>query len=73
MGKSRQFAIEYDTMAKSKKNDELDEQGKLFIKAARKAGCSEDEAVFDENIKKIARHKQPVTPQPALPRKPRSK
>lgn len=30
-----------------------------FIKAAREAGCSEDEAVFDENLKNIARHKPP--------------
>jgi hypothetical protein len=35
------------------------EQSQRFIKAAREAGCSEDEAVFDENLKKIARHKPP--------------
>jgi hypothetical protein len=35
------------------------DQRAAFIEAARKAGCSEDEAVFDENLKKIARHKPP--------------
>jgi hypothetical protein len=44
----------------------------LFIEAARKAGCSEDEAVFDENLKKIARHKPPAA-QASAPRKPSSK
>ncbi len=39
-------------------NDQIS-QSKAFIEAARKAGCSEDEAVFDENLKKIARHKPP--------------
>jgi hypothetical protein len=47
-------------------------QSKAFIEAARKAGCSEDEAVFDENLKKIARHKPPAVA-PAPPRKPLSK
>ena len=46
-------------------------QSERFIAAAREAGCSEDEAVFDENLKKIARHKTPVTPAKAPPRKPR--
>jgi hypothetical protein len=76
MGKSRRFAIEYDTMTKAQKTAGPDDQGKLFIEAARKAGCSEDEAVFDENLKKIARHKPPTMPaahSPASPRKPRSK
>jgi hypothetical protein len=52
------------------------EQSQRFIKAAREAGCSEDEAVFDENLKKIARHKPPTAPpmrSPAPPRKPESK
>jgi hypothetical protein len=31
------------------------EQGKRFIEAAREAGCSEDEAVFDEVVKRIAK------------------
>jgi hypothetical protein len=71
MGKSRRFAIEYD-MAKAQKNAGQDNQGKLFIEAARKAGCSEDEAVFDENLKKIARHKPPAAQASTL-RKPPSK
>lgn len=37
-------------------------QRSRFIAAAREAGCSEDEAVFDENLKKIARHKPPGAP-----------
>jgi len=44
------------------KNDAPDarvNQSERFIEAARKAGCSEDEAVFDENLKKIARHRPP--------------
>jgi hypothetical protein len=48
------------------------DQRAAFIEAARKAGCSEDEAVFDENLKKIARHKPPA-PQPAPSGKPQSK
>jgi hypothetical protein len=35
-------------------------QRAAFIEAARNAGCSEDESVFDENLKKIARHKPPA-------------
>lgn len=36
-----------------------------FIEAARKLGCDEDEAAFDEKLKVIARHKPklPATPQ----------
>jgi hypothetical protein len=48
-------------------------QRSRFIAAARKAGCSEDEAVFDENLKKIARHKPLAAPSPKSPAKPRSK
>jgi hypothetical protein len=48
-------------------------QSEKFIKAAREAGCSEDEAVFDENLKKIARHKPLAAPAPKPPAKPRSK
>jgi|HubBroStandDraft_6_1064221.scaffolds.fasta_scaffold550453_1 hypothetical protein len=32
-------------------------QAKRFIDAAREAGASEDEAVFDENLKRIANAK----------------
>src|SRR5580704_800841 len=38
------------TTAKSKSSD----QHKRFIEAARDAECSEDEAVFDENLRRIA-------------------
>jgi hypothetical protein len=52
-----------------KKKQTAETQSKRFIEAARKAGCSEDEAVFDENLKKIARHK-PLPPKPAKTKKP---
>ena len=32
-------------------------QSRLFIEAARKLGCDEDPAHFDEILKKVARHK----------------
>lgn len=32
-------------------------QGRRFIEAAREHGASEDEAVFDENLKQIAQAK----------------
>jgi hypothetical protein len=53
----------------SPKADSGVNQSARFIKAAREAGCSEDEAVFDENLKKIARHKPP----PAAPEPTKSK
>jgi hypothetical protein len=37
-----------------------------FIEAAREAECSEDEAVFDENMKRIAAVAKP--PKPAAPK-----
>jgi len=33
-----------------------------FIEAARALGCDEDEAAFDEKLKRIARHKPGHTP-----------
>jgi hypothetical protein len=55
-------------MANNKKSQS--EQSKRFIEAARNAGCSEEEAVFDENLKKIARHKPPpgLAPEPKKPK-----
>jgi len=38
-------------------------QSKAFIEAARKLGCDEDPAHFDEILKKVARHK-PVKSKP---------
>ena len=38
-----------------------EDQSKRFIEAAREAECSEDEAVFDEALKRIAKAK-PVKP-----------
>jgi hypothetical protein len=37
-------------------------QRQRFIDAAREAGASEDEAVFDENLKRIARPKSATAP-----------
>ena len=57
------------------KNDATDarvNQSERFIKAAREAGCSEDESVFDENLQKIARHKPPAA-KASAPRKLTSK
>jgi hypothetical protein len=59
--------------AKKKQLAANPDQRTAFIEAARKAGCSEDEAVFDENLKKVARHRPPFAPSPLPPPKPRSK
>lgn len=40
-----------------KKKQTTETQSERFIAAARKAGCSEDEAVFDENLKRIVKGK----------------
>lgn len=41
-------------MTKAAKNQEDRAQADRFIKAARAAGCSEDEAEIRENMKRIA-------------------
>ena len=51
-------------MAASKSKPDKKPQSQRFIEAAREAGCSEDEAVFDENLKRIAKAKE----QPKLKR-----
>jgi hypothetical protein len=56
-----------------KKKQTTETQSERFIAAARKAGCSEEEAVFDENLKKIARHKPVAASAPKPTRQPRSK
>ena len=38
----------------------MTEQSKRFIEAARKAGASEDERVFDENLKRIVKAKAAI-------------
>lgn len=40
-----------------KKTKPKSDQRQRFIEAAREAGASEDEAVFRENLKRIAKHK----------------
>ena len=39
------------------KTDEQKSQKERFIEAAREAGCSEDEAVLDETLRRIAKAK----------------
>jgi hypothetical protein len=48
------------------------QQSKDFIEAARKLGCDDDPAHFDEILKKVARHKLPPVAPPE-PRKPKAK
>jgi hypothetical protein len=48
------------------------DQFKCFIEAARKLGCDEDPAHFDEILKKVARHKPPPDA-PTKLKKPKSK
>ena len=69
MGKSLPFAIEHDSMPKGGKVSKTEDQGKMFIEAARELGCDEDESHFEEKLKKIARHKTPpnVPPEPKKP------
>jgi hypothetical protein len=57
MSKSARFAVEFDTIAKPKKNVESDAQGDVFIDAARALECDESEERFDAALKKVAAHK----------------
>jgi hypothetical protein len=43
--------------AKSNRNSPKQQQRQRFIEAAREAGASEDEALFDENLKRLAKAK----------------
>lgn len=47
-------------------------QSKAFVEAARKLGCDEDPAHFDEILKKVAQHRAPPNAHPE-PKKPKSK
>ena len=47
---------------KKTSQDEGQTQSDRFIEAARAAGASEDEAVFDANLKKIVKAKTAVFP-----------
>jgi hypothetical protein len=40
-----------------KKNQQDEEQSRRFIETARELGCDEDEATFDEKLKRIAKAK----------------
>jgi hypothetical protein len=44
-------------MPARKTKDSQKKQSQRFIEAAREAGASEDEAVFDENLKRVAKPK----------------
>ena len=52
-------------MAKATKNQSKRSQRTRFIKAARKAECSEDEAEFDQNLKRIAKQKPKSASRPS--------
>jgi hypothetical protein len=54
----------------SKSSKPTDPQYERFIEAARKLGCDEDPAHFDEILKKVARHKPPpnMISSPKIPR-----
>ena len=59
-------------MRKSAKGRNDLSQSERFIEAARKIGCDEDPAHFDEILKKVARHMLPPAAPPE-PRKPKAK
>ena len=44
-------------MPAKKTKDSKKSQRQRFIDVAREAGASEDEAVFDETLKRVAQHK----------------
>jgi hypothetical protein len=51
-------------MAAGKSKSSKHSQSQRFIEATREAECSEDEAVFDDNLKRIAKAKQkPIKPE----------
>jgi hypothetical protein len=56
-------------MAKPKNAESQGEQSKRFIETARELGCDEDEAAFDEKLKRIATAK----PMPKSKRQPKPK
>lgn len=56
MGKSIKYAIEPTNNRKAKRDKE---QHSKFIEAAREHECDEDEAVFDEKLKKVAKPEKP--------------
>ena len=56
----------------SPKNATDRQQSQEFIEAARKLGCDEDPAHFDEILKKVARHKPPPNVR-AEPKKPKTR
>lgn len=58
MGKSLRFAIDYRSMKKTAKATPIDDQGKMFIEAARELGCEESEERFDAALKRVATHKR---------------
>jgi hypothetical protein len=47
------------------------DQSERFVKAARELGCDEDEAHFEEALRKIGRRRPPAEP-PHAPEKPKT-
>ena len=66
----------FSTLARQRKpnnpSDGDKEKFKLFVETARKLGCDEDPAHFDEILKKVARHKPPLHLRPE-PKKPKTR
>jgi hypothetical protein len=46
-------------MANKPKTEKLSAQSRKFIEAAKELGCAEDEAGFDEIVKKVAKAPPP--------------
>jgi len=59
-------------MAKPKNAGSQGEQSKRFIETARELGCDEDEAAFDEKLRRIATAKPKPKAIERTPRRPRS-
>jgi len=62
MGKSRQYAIEFVEVTAMNKDAEA--QLRKFQDLARELECDEDEAAFDEKLKRIAKVPKPTVPEP---------
>jgi hypothetical protein len=59
-------------MSKSPPKPSDEEQSRRFIETARELGCDEDEAAFDEKLRRIATAKPKPKAIERTPRRPRS-
>jgi hypothetical protein len=60
-------------MMRKKPQRDNKSQNEAFAEAARELGCDESEARFDAALKKVARHKPPITSKPHVKRKTKEK